>query len=130
LSKFHELGSLTCSVSELTSSIINTFIHFVGIFGRGIDQSQGFYLNRQRNTHTHKKNADIHPCLKRNSNPQSQCSSGPSPYAILTAWPLGQEETAFHMLKKIIILGSVEKFSFIMSTQVGVDVIPVVPRYM
>jgi len=52
---------------------MNLFGHLVGLPGRGISPTQDLYLHR---TTQHKtKNADILPCLERDSNPRSKCSS-------------------------------------------------------
>jgi hypothetical protein len=48
----------------------------VGILGRVIRPSQGFYLHR---TTQHRKTRDEHPCLERDSNPWSQQPTGQDP---------------------------------------------------
>jgi hypothetical protein len=47
------------------------FLQSVGVLGQGIIPSQGCYLHTEQ--HKHGINAHRHPCLKWNSNPQSQC---------------------------------------------------------
>jgi hypothetical protein len=42
--------------------------------GRGMNPSQSRYLHNEQ--HKHRINAHRHPCLKWDSNPRSQCSSG------------------------------------------------------
>jgi hypothetical protein len=46
----------------------------IGLLGRGISPSQGRYLHTEQ--HKHRINAHRHACLKWDSNPRSQCSSG------------------------------------------------------
>jgi hypothetical protein len=58
----------------------------VGLLWRVIGPSQDLCLHR---TAQHRKNADIHPCLERDSNPRSQCSSGRKQYVPQTARLLG-----------------------------------------
>jgi hypothetical protein len=50
------------------------FAQSVGLLVQGISPSQGRYLHRGQ--HKHRINAHRHPCLKWDSNPRSQCSSG------------------------------------------------------
>jgi hypothetical protein len=74
---------MACSDSEL-------IYEFVWTFGRTPwtgDQPDAGPLPTQDNTR--QKNVDIHPCLERDSNPRSQCSSGRRQYVTQTARPLG-----------------------------------------
>jgi hypothetical protein len=57
----------------------------VGLPGRGISRSQGRYLHIQ---YKHKINAHRYPCLERNSNPRSQCSSVRRRFMPYTARPM------------------------------------------
>jgi hypothetical protein len=81
------LGPLACSDSEF--DFWNLWIDF-WTFGRTPwmgDQTIARLLPTQDSTA--QKNADTHPCLERDSNPWSQCSSGLRPYVPQTAQPLG-----------------------------------------
>jgi hypothetical protein len=69
-SPFLDLGRLTYR------RFLELFRHVVGLLGRVISPSQGLYLHR---TKQHKKDADKHPCLKRDSNPRSQQPIGQDP---------------------------------------------------
>jgi hypothetical protein len=53
----------------------------VGLLGLGIGLSQGRYLTQTQNKHRH-------PCLERDSNPRSQCSSGRRHFMSQTVRPL------------------------------------------
>jgi hypothetical protein len=67
---FHELSPLTCSDSELTSETVNHFRHF----GRTCWKGGGGLTHRKASIYTAQhKNADIHPCHERGSNPRSHC---------------------------------------------------------
>jgi len=48
----------------------------VGLLGRGTARRKATTYTEQHN----KKNADTHPCLKRDSIPRCQCSSGWRPH--------------------------------------------------
>jgi hypothetical protein len=52
---------------------IDLFTQSVGLLGRGISPSEGRYLHTEQ--HKHRINPHTHPCLKRDLNPRSQCSS-------------------------------------------------------
>jgi hypothetical protein len=71
--------------------LLNLFRHFLGLLGREISPT---YTGQ----HTH-----THPCLERDSNPRSQCSSGRREYVPQTARPLGP---ASFFLSLYIILSS------------------------
>jgi hypothetical protein len=62
----------------------------VGLLGRGISPSQGRYLHTEQ--HKHRINAHRYSCLEWNSNPWSQCSSGPRRFMPWTARPLWSED--------------------------------------
>jgi hypothetical protein len=72
----------------------NALFHFsflilrqsVGLLGREISPTQGRYLHTGQ--HKHRINADRHPCLQWDSNPQSQCYSGRIQCMPYTARPL------------------------------------------
>jgi hypothetical protein len=66
------LGPLAFSDSETYESLLG---HSVGLLGQAISPSQGHYLQR---TAQYRK----HPCLERDANPRSQCSSGWRPYVL------------------------------------------------
>jgi hypothetical protein len=55
-------------------SVSYSYTQTVGHLGRGISPSQGRYLHTGQ--HKHRINADRHPRLEWDSNPQSQCSNG------------------------------------------------------
>jgi hypothetical protein len=55
---------------------LELFRHKVGLLGRVISPSLGFYLHR---TTRHRKTRDKHPCLERDSNPRSQQPTGQDP---------------------------------------------------
>jgi len=67
----HGLGSLTCSVSELTSETMNPFRQFHRTPWTGED--------RPILRHIQDKNMEIQPCLEWNSKQRSQCSNGTRP---------------------------------------------------
>jgi hypothetical protein len=71
LEKLSIYGSTTLvGLGRLFSFLIPT--QSVGLLGRRISPSQGRYLHTE--PHNHRINADRHPCLDWDSNPQSQCS--------------------------------------------------------
>jgi hypothetical protein len=79
---------------------MNVFGQSVGLLGRGIGPTQGFYLHKTTK-HT-QKNADIRPCLEWVSNPRSQCLSGQRQYV---PQPLGHWDRPV-CIRSILILSS------------------------
>jgi hypothetical protein len=92
------LGLLACSSFKL-------IFLYVSIWTVG----RTFWIGDRPNTrplltqdNTTQKNADTHPCLEWDSNPQSQCLSGWRQYMPQTAQPLGLAWYMFTMLIKIL----------------------------
>jgi hypothetical protein len=65
---------------------LDLFTQSVGLLGRGISLSQGHYLHTGQ--HKHNINAHRHPCLKWDSNTQSQCLSERRQFMPQTAQPM------------------------------------------
>jgi hypothetical protein len=63
---------------------LDLFIQSVGLLGLVISPSQGLHTKQ----HKHGINAHRHPCLKWDSNPQSQCLSRRRKFMPQTAGPL------------------------------------------
>jgi hypothetical protein len=79
-------GSTALCWTLAAFSVSWSYTQSVGLLGRGISLSQGRYLHAQQ--HKHRINAYKHQCLKRDSNPRSQCMSGRRQFMSQTARPL------------------------------------------
>jgi hypothetical protein len=70
----YDSTALCWTLAAFYFKFLDHFTQSVGLLGRGISPSQGLYQNTGQNKH--RIIAYRHPCLKCDSNPRSQCSSG------------------------------------------------------
>jgi hypothetical protein len=96
----HGLGPLASSESELTFETMNPFTYFCRTPWTGVRPIARPLPQQDSTTQT---NVDIHPYLKRDSNPHSECSSGPRHYGIKRIFSLVMKELIkYYKIKRLI----------------------------